>query len=240
MTPIGSSASGHALALQPDAELVLAGYSSVAATHEFALTRYTADGSQAGEFIVTTPIGANGSVADALALEPDGKIVAGGYTETGSNNTAGEQFALARTMTSTLTISGRIARIVTSNPSGSTAAGHSARWPSRSPWWRPQRARSCRWVPGPAAREPAPAVETSSDRSDHRSLFARARRAGDVDRARGRARSPPARPGSAAAPPAPTPTRTGRPSHCLPGRQVVPFLGAGRGPAWAPATAAWQ
>jgi uncharacterized delta-60 repeat protein len=126
MTPIGSSASGHALALQPDGELVLAGYSSVGATHEFALTRYTADGSQAGEFIVTTPIGANGSVADALALEPDGKIVAGGYTETGSNNTAGEQFALARYLvTSTLTISksGDGSGSVTSNPSGIDCGG---------------------------------------------------------------------------------------------------------------------
>lgn len=125
MTPIGSDASAAALAQQPDGKLVLAGYSTVGSTHEFALVRYNADGSPDAGFgtsgAVTTPIGAHGSTADALALEPDGTVVAAGGTETGSNDTTGEQFALARYLvTSTLSITkdGNGSGLVTSDPAG--------------------------------------------------------------------------------------------------------------------------
>ncbi len=120
-----SPAVGQALVQQPDGKLVLAGYTPYGSTHEFELARYNADGSLDAGFgtsgIVTTPVVASGSVADAVALEPDGKIVAGGYTETGSNDTTGDQFALARYLiTSTLSISkdGDGSGVVTSNPSG--------------------------------------------------------------------------------------------------------------------------
>ena len=125
MTPIGSDASGAALAQQPDGKLVLAGYSTVDSTHEFALARYDADGSPDVGFgtsgAVTTPIGAHGSTADAVALEPDGTILVAGGTETGSNDTTGEQFALARYLvTSTLSITkdGAGSGLITSNPAG--------------------------------------------------------------------------------------------------------------------------
>lgn len=122
---LNSPMDGQALTRQPDGKLVLAGsYGST--KHEFALARYNAgDGSLDPEFgvsgIVTTQVGVNGAGATAVALEPDGKIVLGGTTETGSNDTTGEQFALARYLvTSRLTTStsGNGSGVVTSDPAG--------------------------------------------------------------------------------------------------------------------------
>jgi uncharacterized delta-60 repeat protein len=119
-----SSAWGAALAQQPDGKLVQAGYYG-STEYGFALARYDADGSLDPGFgnsgIVTTPLGAHGAVADAVALEPEGKIVAAGTTQTGSNDPTGEQFALARYLvTSTLSTStsGNGSGVVTSNPPG--------------------------------------------------------------------------------------------------------------------------
>src|SRR5439155_1723132 len=85
-----------ALALQPDGKLVVAGYTSSASNTGFALARYNADGSLDTGFgtggKVTTAIGSVDDEAFALVLQPDGKLVAAGYTNDGSN----EDFALAR------------------------------------------------------------------------------------------------------------------------------------------------
>src|SRR5439155_74775 len=85
-----------ALVLQPDGKLVAAGYASSASNTAFALVRYNADGSLDTSFgtggKVTTPIESIGNQVFALVLQPDGKLVAAGYSNNGSN----QDFALAR------------------------------------------------------------------------------------------------------------------------------------------------
>src|SRR5947209_17734305 len=89
-TPIGSSDDeALALVLQPDGKLVAAGYASSASNTAFALVRYNADGSLDTSFgtggQVTTPIESIGNQAFALVLQPDGKLVAAGDANNGSN-----------------------------------------------------------------------------------------------------------------------------------------------------------
>jgi uncharacterized delta-60 repeat protein len=71
------SAGANALVLQPDGKLVAAGGFS-----HFALVRYHADGSLDATFgtggIVVTAFGSH-AAATALVLQPDGKLVAGGF-----------------------------------------------------------------------------------------------------------------------------------------------------------------
>ena len=83
-TPIGPAL---ALTLQPDGKLVAAGYSSNGSNYVFALARYKPNGlldtSFNGTGKVTTAIGADAR-AYALALQPDGKLVAAGNSWNGS------------------------------------------------------------------------------------------------------------------------------------------------------------
>ncbi len=93
-TDFGSSDErANALVLQPDGKLVAAGYSI---SGGFALVRYNADGlldtSFGGGGKLTTVIGSSRDQAAALVVQPDGKLVAAGY----SNNGGNEDFALAR------------------------------------------------------------------------------------------------------------------------------------------------
>src|SRR6266571_162320 len=88
-----------AVAVQPDGKILAAGYVfSSASNYDFALVRYLADGSLdpsfgAGGKVATDFAGTGGSEqAFALALQPDGKIVAAGWTS--SAGVSG--FALAR------------------------------------------------------------------------------------------------------------------------------------------------
>jgi uncharacterized delta-60 repeat protein len=86
----------YALAVQPDGKLVVAGRSYNGSNDDLALARYNPNGSLDTSFNgtgkVTTAIGAGDDSADALALQPDGKIVAAGYSYNGS----AEVFTLAR------------------------------------------------------------------------------------------------------------------------------------------------
>ena len=88
----------HAMAIQPDGKLVAAGFSvyGASAQGEFALVRYNPDGSLDHSFsttgIVTTPIGTSEDWARALVIQPDGKLVAAGYTSFGERTA----FALVR------------------------------------------------------------------------------------------------------------------------------------------------
>jgi uncharacterized delta-60 repeat protein len=97
-TEVGwANASASALVRQPDGKLVAAGNSfDNASGYDFTLVRYKPDGSLDTSFNgtgkVTTAIGGAGDYADALALQPDGKLVAAGTSYNGSNN----DFALAR------------------------------------------------------------------------------------------------------------------------------------------------
>ncbi len=120
-TAIGSSTDeAFALALQADGKIVAAGYSYNGANADFALARYNPDGLLDPGFgaggKVTTAIGSSGDVANAVALQPDGKIVAAGSISNGTNS----DFALARYLGSTLTVAkaGSGAGTVTSSPAG--------------------------------------------------------------------------------------------------------------------------
>jgi uncharacterized delta-60 repeat protein len=102
ITPVGSRGNdnGATVALQPDGKIVVAGSSESQATgHDFLLVRYTADGSLDAGFgsggKVVTDFSGNTDRAWALLVQPDGKILAGGETNSGSA-TSGVDFALAR------------------------------------------------------------------------------------------------------------------------------------------------
>jgi uncharacterized delta-60 repeat protein len=96
-TSIGSSDdAAHALGIQSDGKIVVAG-SSYGSKYNFALVRYNANGTLDTTFgtggIVTTPIGSDWDYAYALGIQPsDGKIVAAGSSNSGSNY----DFALVR------------------------------------------------------------------------------------------------------------------------------------------------
>ena len=96
VTAIGSVGGARALALQPDGKLVAAGWSDGGSNYDFTLARYNPDGSLDSGFgsggVVTTAIGSGWDVAYALVLQPDGKLVAAGDSDNGSNH----DFALAR------------------------------------------------------------------------------------------------------------------------------------------------
>jgi uncharacterized delta-60 repeat protein len=88
---------GNDLVRQPDGKLVVAGSSYQNATlGDFALARYNANGSLDTSFNgtgkVTTAFGPSWDNAAALVRQPDGKFVAAGVSNNGSN----DDFALAR------------------------------------------------------------------------------------------------------------------------------------------------
>jgi len=87
ITQVGNySQSADALALQPDGKIVVAGYANFSGYDEIAVLRYKASGILdnsfgGGDGIVTTPFdGGNASGEDVL-IQPDGKIVVGGYAK---------------------------------------------------------------------------------------------------------------------------------------------------------------
>ncbi len=73
-----------------------AGYSDNGSNNDFALVRYNTDGSLDTTFDsdgkVTTAIGSGSDYAYSVAIQSDGKIVAAGYSDNGSN----DDFALVR------------------------------------------------------------------------------------------------------------------------------------------------
>jgi len=77
------------VAVQPDGKIVVAGNSSNGANTDFAVVRYNADGSLDTSFgsggMVFTPIGPADDDGSGVALQPDGKIVAVGSAQNGSN-----------------------------------------------------------------------------------------------------------------------------------------------------------
>jgi uncharacterized delta-60 repeat protein len=94
VTTDGENDYATAAVLQPDGKIVAAGFTSNYPRVDFALARFNSDGSPDSSFgigaKVTTDFGGADSVL-ALALQPDGKLVASGLT-----NTAQDDFALAR------------------------------------------------------------------------------------------------------------------------------------------------
>lgn len=97
-TAVGLSAAGaYSLAIQPNGKIIAAGDSYLGTGYDvFTLVRYNTDGSLDTTFgtggIVTTAIGTGHASASAVALQPEGKIVAGGAASAGVKSL----FALAR------------------------------------------------------------------------------------------------------------------------------------------------
>jgi uncharacterized delta-60 repeat protein len=90
----GGFDNGQAVALQPDGKIVVAGYSD-AGSYNFAVARLDANGSLDSSFATAGKAVVDfGGVdfAEAMVLQPDGKIVVAGYSQV-NNNTS---FALAR------------------------------------------------------------------------------------------------------------------------------------------------
>ncbi|WP_303722310.1 hypothetical protein [Malonomonas rubra] len=81
---------GYSVVLQPDGKILVGGYSEVNYSAQFALLRYNSDGSLDTSFhsdgIVTTDVGILNDYGQSVALQPDGKILFGGYSHNGSNN----------------------------------------------------------------------------------------------------------------------------------------------------------
>jgi uncharacterized delta-60 repeat protein len=79
---VGTSQQAHALAIEPDGRIVAAGWSLVSGSFHFALARYNRHGSLDQSFgsggKVLTDIGPFGGTAQAVAIQPNGKIVAAG------------------------------------------------------------------------------------------------------------------------------------------------------------------
>jgi uncharacterized delta-60 repeat protein len=89
ITDIGDyTASAYSLALQPDGKIVVGGMAWLVARYSFVVARYNTDGSLDTSFngtgIVQTFIGDTQDSGASVALQPDGKIVVGGYTKNGS------------------------------------------------------------------------------------------------------------------------------------------------------------
>ena len=95
-TVIGGDDYAEAVTLQGDGKIIVAGTSSNGSNYDFAVARYNADGSLDTSFngsgMATTAFGPGLDIAYTVALQPDGKIVTGGYGSTGSK----VDFALAR------------------------------------------------------------------------------------------------------------------------------------------------
>lgn len=90
---LGDLGEVKALAVQPDGKIIAVGNSTAQSSPKFMVTRYKSDGTLDAGFgsngSITTQFSANNAaITSAVVLQPDGKIVAVGY----SNN----QFALAR------------------------------------------------------------------------------------------------------------------------------------------------
>ncbi|HRC33421.1 MAG TPA: hypothetical protein PK736_08250, partial [Bacteroidia bacterium] len=84
VTDFGNFAQIKSLVLQTDDKIVVAGYSYVSPNFYFAIARYNINGSLDTSFdsdgIVTTDFGTINNVARAVAIQSDGKILAGGNT----------------------------------------------------------------------------------------------------------------------------------------------------------------
>lgn len=96
-TAVQVTAVAYAVAIQDDGKIVVAGH-SYGSENDFLVVRYRTDGSLDTTFApagyVLTDIGGYLDIAQAVAIQGDGKIVAAGYTGDGSVGSG--DFALAR------------------------------------------------------------------------------------------------------------------------------------------------
>ncbi|OAI56761.1 hypothetical protein AYO49_00600 [Verrucomicrobiaceae bacterium SCGC AG-212-N21] len=96
ITPAGTSSFVSSIVVQPDGKIVAAGRASDGTKTNFAIVRYLPSGTLDQSFgsggVVTVAIGVGDSSANSVALQRDGKIVAGGY----ATNASEWKFALVR------------------------------------------------------------------------------------------------------------------------------------------------
>ena len=92
-----SPSEGYALAIQPDGKIIVAGSSYNGTNTDFAVIKLNVDGSYdnsfSGDGQVTTDIRGYNDAASAVIIQPDGKIVVGGYSNI---FTSDDDFALVR------------------------------------------------------------------------------------------------------------------------------------------------
>jgi len=95
----------HATVVQPDNKVLVAGSTATGTANDFFVARYNASGSLdtsfSGDGVATVDFGGRYDVALDLLIQPDGKIVVGGYSAAGATATTPEHlvrgdFALAR------------------------------------------------------------------------------------------------------------------------------------------------
>ncbi len=96
----GLSDVAHAVAIQSDGKIVVAGISNNTAISDFALARYLSDGTPdntfSGDGQLTTDVATGGDYVNSIAIQPDGKILAGGTT---AGNNSISDFAVVRYLT---------------------------------------------------------------------------------------------------------------------------------------------
>ena len=90
ITAIGSDNDrATSMTLQPDGKVLLAGNCSNGANNDFCAARYLANGTLDstwnGTGKVITPIGSSNDYANAMTLQPDGKVLLAGYCANGFN-----------------------------------------------------------------------------------------------------------------------------------------------------------
>lgn len=87
---------GYSIAIQTDGKILLAGYTSAGVSNNFAVVRYTVNGSLDNSFNATgkqiSNLGSDMQIGNSMAIQNDGKIVIAGYTLNGTYN----DFAIAR------------------------------------------------------------------------------------------------------------------------------------------------
>jgi len=87
--PIDSDNYGQSLAIQPDGKILLGGYCYSGSDWDFCIARFETNGSPDNSFgtggKVIQPIGSSDDYAYSLAIQPDGKILLGGFCDNGSN-----------------------------------------------------------------------------------------------------------------------------------------------------------
>ncbi|MEZ5842231.1 MAG: hypothetical protein R3D27_00675 [Hyphomicrobiaceae bacterium] len=89
-TPIGAShEAGQSVIIQPDGKIVVAGYASNGSNNDFAIARYNPDGSLDptfdGDGRALVAVGASADQGYQVLLQPDGKLLIGGFTHNGAN-----------------------------------------------------------------------------------------------------------------------------------------------------------
>jgi len=86
VTTIGTGTFGLSVAMQPDGKVLVSGYSSNGTDYDFAIFRYLADGSLDpsfdGDGKVLTSVGTGHDLGFAIVLQPDGKVLVAGESQT--------------------------------------------------------------------------------------------------------------------------------------------------------------